>query len=177
MDVYQELISKFRLIVGREISETNPVLNNLTKYKSISLALTEESMYHRSLFSKSFLTRLIDIILAVLIFKYRINPFPHAFDAKNYLGAVSRHSDFRKFDDTLRLIMDCSVEELDSLKRILEKDHQEGILYYGLFASDQALMTCFVETTQQGGHLHFIDGGDGGLAMAARQLKMQMGRN
>ncbi len=174
LDVYQELISKFRLILGREISETNPVLNNLTKYKSMSQALAEESMYHRSWFSKSFLARVIDVVLAVLIFKYRINPVPHAFDAKNYLGSVSRHSDFRKFDDTLRLIMDCSVDEMEGLKRILERSYQEGILYYGLFSSDQALMTCFVETTQQGGHLHFIDGGDGGLAMAARQLKMQM---
>ena len=35
-------------------------------------------------------------------------------------------------------------------------------------------MTCFVDSTQQGEHLHFIDGGDGGLAVAAKQLKSQI---
>ncbi len=174
MNVYQELISKFRLILRREISESNPVLDNLVQYKSVKQALAEELKYHRSCFSKSFLFRLIDIILAVLIFKHRVNPVSHAFDSKQYLESIGTHSDFRKFDDTLRLIMDCSAEELESLKSMLDKSFREGVLFYGLYSSDQALMTCFVETTRQGGHLHFIDGGDGGLAMAAKQLKVQI---
>jgi len=41
--------------------------------------------------------------------------------------------------------------------------------------ADAALMTCLVFDLEESRHLHFIDGGDGGLAMAARQLKAQQG--
>ncbi|MDE2617909.1 MAG: DUF3095 family protein, partial [Burkholderiales bacterium] len=44
-----------------------------------------------------------------------------------------------------------------------------GQVDYGLHSSDHALMTCFVRSMTQ--HVHFVDGGDGGYAMAARQLK------
>ena len=34
-------------------------------------------------------------------------------------------------------------------------------------------MTCFVDGLSDGKHIHFIDGGDGGYAMAAMKLKAQ----
>ncbi len=101
-------------------------------------------------------------------------PYFFLFDASTYKKTINRHSDYRKFDDTLRLIIDSSTEDYEQLQQELEKSYLEGEIYYGLFASREALMTCFVENTSQGEHLHFIDGGDGGLAMAARQLKSQI---
>ncbi len=175
LDVYQELMVRFRAIMGRDIAQTNPVQDNLKKYKSLGQALRDEHRYHASVFSPSFVARVIDIILAVLIFRHGINPVAPWFNARKYLDAISSHSDFRKFDDTLRLIMDCTVEEKEALQNLLEKGRRGGKLFYGMYVSDEALMTCFVEHTGQGGHLHFIDGGDGGLAMAARQMKVQMG--
>ena len=35
-------------------------------------------------------------------------------------------------------------------------------------------MTCYVPSFSDGKHVHFIDGGDGGYAIAAKQLKQQM---
>ena len=35
-------------------------------------------------------------------------------------------------------------------------------------------MTCYVNTVQPGDHIHFIDGDDGGYAMAAKEMKAQM---
>jgi len=43
-----------------------------------------------------------------------------------------------------------------------------------LHESREALMTCFVQKTNQSDHIHFIDGGDGGYALAAVSLKKQM---
>lgn len=174
MSVYETLLERFRSILGRDIADTNPVQENLVKYKSVVEAIRDEASYHQSWFSKSFLVRLLDILLAVLIFKHGINPLGRLFDAVSYKDSISHHSDFRKFDDMLRLIMDCSQDEFDELQSLLEQGFRDGHLYYGLHTSGDALMTCFVETTQQGGHLHFIDGGNGGLAIAARQMKEQM---
>jgi hypothetical protein len=35
-------------------------------------------------------------------------------------------------------------------------------------------MTCYVHDVNDGNHIHFVDGGDGGYAMAARELKAQL---
>jgi len=35
-------------------------------------------------------------------------------------------------------------------------------------------MTCYFHGPEDGQHIHFIDGGDGGYAMAAKQLKAQL---
>lgn len=174
MEVYREVVNQFRAILGRELSKANPVLGNLVNYKTVAQALRDEVKYHKSWFSRSFLIRIADILLAVPMFRHGINPIAPKLNAKNYRDAISGHSDFRKFDDTLRLILDCSHDELVRLQSLLDEGYRAGHFYYGLYASDEALMTCFVETTRQGGHLHFIDGGDGGLAMAARQMKMQI---
>ena len=37
-------------------------------------------------------------------------------------------------------------------------------------------MTCFLQKLEDGKHIHFIDGGDGGYAIAAKQLKAQIKR-
>ena len=39
--------------------------------------------------------------------------------------------------------------------------------------SREALITCLVES-HAGRHLHFVDGSEGGYALAARQLKAQL---
>ena len=38
-------------------------------------------------------------------------------------------------------------------------------------------MTCYVNGLEDGQHIHFIDGGDGGYAVAAKQLKQQLMRD
>lgn len=40
--------------------------------------------------------------------------------------------------------------------------------------TQDSLMTCYVDDINDGGHIHFIDGADGGYAMAAKQLKRQI---
>ena len=73
-------------------------------------------------------------------------------------------------DETLRMVVDCTPAMRAEVERLLEGYHALGTLSYGLHVSDTALMTCFVQN-YNGRHLHFIDGGDGGYAFAARGLK------
>lgn len=37
-------------------------------------------------------------------------------------------------------------------------------------------MTCLLEDTTEGKHIHFIDGENSGYALAAKQLKIQLGQ-
>jgi hypothetical protein len=93
------------------------------------------------------------------------------FRGQNYLRALPSHSDYRKFADSLRMVVDCSMREADGIESILRDSQAAGLIEFGLHKAATALMTCFVSSTDDGGHVHFIDGGDGGYAMAAQELK------
>jgi len=44
-------------------------------------------------------------------------------------------------------------------------------LIYGTWRSSSALMTCMLFDLTQSRHLHLVDGGDGGYALAAKEYK------
>jgi hypothetical protein len=95
------------------------------------------------------------------------------FDGRQYRAEVARNTDFRKFDGTLRMVLDLSDAELAELRELLAKEHAAGRIVYGVHRASAALITCFVRS-YRGDHLHFVDGADGGYALAAKQLKAQL---
>jgi Protein of unknown function (DUF3095) len=94
-----------------------------------------------------------------------------AFDAAAYVSDVADNADFRKFDDGLRMTLDCSPEFADALETRLKA--ASDIAEYGAFRQDHALMTCFVPSISDRGHVHFVDGAGGGYAMAAQAMKLR----
>lgn len=111
------------------------------------------------------------------LFQWALNTFnwrAGAYDGKAYRGALRENSDYRRFDDTLRMVLDCSPDEVAAMEAALVGLRSEGLIAYGLHEADSALMTCLVFNLTDSEHVHFIDGADGGFAMAARQLKQQL---
>jgi hypothetical protein len=96
------------------------------------------------------------------------------FDPLRYRSDVVRNSDFRKFDDGLKMTVDLDPERLRRIEERLERAEREGISSYGLHRQNSALMTCIVATPLQRDHIHFVDGAAGGYAMAANSLKAKM---
>lgn len=94
------------------------------------------------------------------------------FSAEGYVQELSANTDFQKFDDMIRMVRDCSREQKESVLKYLEEQRRAGRLYYGAHFSNEALMTCLV--FQLDNHIHFVDGGGGGYALAAKQLKAQI---
>ncbi|MCE9522289.1 MAG: DUF3095 domain-containing protein [Alphaproteobacteria bacterium] len=99
------------------------------------------------------------------------------FNGRAYNAAHPSHSDYRKFADSLRMVIDCSKYEADGIETILKAARAKNLIEFGLHRATSALMTCFVKTTDDGGHVHFIDGADGGYAMASQELKSQGSSN
>jgi hypothetical protein len=95
------------------------------------------------------------------------------FDGKTYPRELVENTDFRKFDETLRMVLDVSSSEIASVRTYLEQQRVLGRLVYGTHEAASALVTCFVRS-YAGKHLHFVDGDDGGYALAARELKAQL---
>jgi len=102
---------------------------------------------------------------------FRFNQRIGGFDPTIYRRQLVDNTDFRKFDDGLRMTLDCSPEVADELEAILIDAEKDGIVRYGMHRQDAALMTCFVPSATRSDHIHFVDGAMGGYAMAARALK------
>lgn len=93
------------------------------------------------------------------------------FDGRAYARALPAHSDYRKYADSLRMVVDCSHAEADAIEALLAESKAAGAIVFGTHRASEALMTCFVSNTDDGGHVHFVDGADGGYALAAQQLR------
>ena len=91
-------------------------------------------------------------------------------DAKGW-SEVAANSDFRKFDDGLRLPLDCTREQIDRVEAILIPARERGEINFGLHRQSHALMTCLVPSDRPDSHLHFLDGMGGGYAKAAEMME------
>ncbi|SMO72097.1 DUF3095 domain-containing protein [Ruegeria faecimaris] len=93
------------------------------------------------------------------------------FEPGHYKRTVSRNADFRKFDDGLKMTLDCDPATLKQIQTVLEQARKQGSIHYGLHAQDEAMMTCFVPSATRDDHVHFVDGASGGYAQAASAMR------
>lgn len=116
---------------------------------------------------------LIMMMPVMLLLSLVITVFRHGKNngVSNYIESLSRNTDHIKFDETLRMVLDVSEPEYEKILTLLKNMHQKGMIVYGTHLSDEALMTCFIQSLSQ--HIHFVDGGTGGYTMAAVGLKKQ----
>jgi hypothetical protein len=114
------------------------------------------------------------VVLAFTLWAYvvlRLGIKVGNFVPKTYVQQVVENSDFRKYDDGLRMILDCTEELERALTQLLETAATGRIVRYGLHRQDAAMMTCFAPSVMRSDHVHFIDGARGGYASAATALK------
>jgi hypothetical protein len=116
------------------------------------------------------------IYLLIQLQVLAIMPLVGLLKAKlSYIQGIATRSDFQKYDGTYRFVRDLTPEHAANFRTWCEAQHEAGELYFGLWESDTALMTCLLLDDFQ--HVHFIDGGDGGYAMAALELKKQLAQS
>jgi DUF3095 family protein len=114
------------------------------------------------------------VVLARTLFAYVVMRFGikvGGFLPKLYTSEVVENSDFRKYDDGLRMVLDCGEELERALEDRLTAAARGGIVRFGLHRQDAAMMTCFTPSALRSDHVHFIDGARGGYASAATALK------
>lgn len=169
-DVYQIFVSQLNLILVGGFQLANPVQESAMTYRSLKEMISADLKHQSSLLKR--VPRLIDTLFAHLLFGwglYSLFPF-----LKKYVKATASHSDFCKFDDMLRMILDCNAQQSKAITLLCDDLRKRFGICYGIHISNEALMTCYVPGFGDGEHIHFIDGGGGGYAIAAKQLKSQM---
>jgi hypothetical protein len=121
---------------------------------------------------KRFMAKL-NIIFAVImtVLLYRTNLTLGGFNARSYGRELARNTDFRKFDDGLKMTVDINTDQLTKIEACLEEARKKGICKFGLHRQASALVTCIVPSILTSDHMHFIDGAAGGYAQAASKMK------
>lgn len=87
-----------------------------------------------------------------------------------YPTLLREATDYRKFDDVLRMVLSGTTSQRHRLEGYLERRYRDGALTYGVHVSDRAVLTCLVHE-RMGRQVHFVDGADGGYTMAAVAMK------
>jgi hypothetical protein len=103
----------------------------------------------------------------IMTFNVRIG----TFRARHYKEFTSLNTDYRKFQDGLRITVSLGDAELGKLTEFLEDERKAKNLRYGLCVQDSAILTCYVPSVTSDSHFHFLDGAGGGYAQAAENMK------
>ena len=166
---YTDFLTELRKIYRGNLEQSNPVnIEHMSYGKASDMWRKERRHYGTGL---SWL-HLYKFILSFIFLGLRIGK--RFWDFDTYIRSLKSHADHRKFDDMLRMVIDCSEPEREQIESLLRKMKDDNRIFYGTHRSDNALMTCYVQNTSNGNHIHFIDGDDGGYAMAAKELKAQI---
>ena len=172
--VYGIVLKELSAIIGGAVDAGNPVADETLRFRwpPRGLEMEARALVPGGLLWPMRMKLLLESFLQGLANRFDLKIGP--MDAKKYRGELRLNADFRRFDDTLRMVVDCTPDQAKAIEACLaELRGGEGIAY-GVHRSDSALMTCLVFSLEDSDHLHFIDGSDGGFALAARQLKAQL---
>lgn len=175
---YRNILEKIEEIYGQEDC-LNPIAIQNLKLTLNSRKLIKETQVRASnaswLYRQLYLSKIqLETALGSLLMNFKVKT--EELDWGVYKALAIAATDYRKFDDMLRMVISGDRSQREKLTGYLEKNYREGKIVYGLHVADRALMTCLV--FERNGHqVHFIDGADGGYALAAKQMKQRLTNN
>jgi hypothetical protein len=92
---------------------------------------------------------------------------------KKYLKSMVEMSDTLVIDGKINTVISGTAKQRIALQKLLDAMENDGEILYGLNISGASVMSCYVRNLDDG-HIHFVDGADGGYTMAAKVLKAKI---
>ncbi len=169
------IVQKISDVLGHRLQESAPasVLSMKFRWPPRGLELEARATAGHQMFLRRYFA-----VLASSLIQFWCERFDRqagSYNAPVYRDELRSNTDFRKYDGILRMVLDVSETQAEFIEQYLEREHDAGRLVYGVHVADTALMTCLVFSLEQSKHVHFIDGSDGGFAMAAQEFKSRLG--
>ena len=162
---YKEILDTIERIYGDETAR-HPL-----QAKQLQLAHSAKQLRAESAVRQTSVLRL-QILTLMGRFSMHFGVKVGAMEWGNYKANLIATTDFQKIDGVLRMVLSGTQKQRAELERELETRHQSGEIFYGIHVSQAALMTCLV-FAYDGEQVHFVDGAEGGYALAAQSLKAQ----
>jgi len=174
--LYLEILDQIENLIGDE-SHYHPVKPKKLKSAPLKYFRNEAMASSNKTNFFGYLPQLSNILIQQLITTitraFNLNIKAHYFDLKNIKNYNVISSDYRKFDGTLKMVLSTTTKKRKLFIEYLEKLHDQQKIFYGHKISKDALMTCILHSDSER-EVHFIDGADGGYALAAKILKQQI---
>ena len=173
-DVYREVIAKVQEIYGSDDAchplmppamQLAPTLSARQLGNEVGVHAAERGPFGKWLW---LMRARWYVILGWFLMKFGLKTGETDWGA--YKETLFRNTDVRKFNDVYRQILSGNAAQRGALDAWLAGRYAKRELVYGLHVTDRAHMTCLV-FNYSGRHLHFIDGADGGLFLAAKAFK------
>ncbi len=169
---YERIIKQIEQLVHSD----HPITEKALKFSFNPRWLKNE--YRPRTLIKNYFQRLkyiFDLYYRIIIGKFlmRFSIKTGEYNWGDYKQELIVNSDYKKFDDMLRVIISCTEEETEALIKYLDDLEQEGNFTYGIHISEAAIVTCMIKE-YSGLHFHFVDGDNGGYAMAAIHMASKM---
>jgi hypothetical protein len=163
-----EVLKKLHEILDQNFHSAAPVDLERLNWSLVPKTLNAEVKFSGT----AFLKKLLEVIVVNMALRFNFNL--GEFSPQKYKAELVVNSDFKKFDETLRMVLDCSKEQAGKIKEFLKDLHAKKLVFFGTHEADQSLLTCIVQSASTGKHIHFVDGANGGYALAAVELKKQI---
>lgn len=169
-----DVLSNISDILGTDPKNASPTSVDSMKFRWPPSGAKVEALLTagKNSFFKTYLW--VQITSLILFCCNRFEIAVGSYDGATYPDELRANTDYRKYDDMLRMVLDVSEVQANDIDAFLQKSFDEGSLVYGTHRAATALMTCVVFSLEQSEHVHFVDGADGGFAMAAVGFKQRL---
>lgn len=161
------------LVFSKVIRHIDEIYGPPPKRQPISVAkLKLKSSFDR--LSVEMRARIGKIRFFELLKSWLINLYGYIYfqteSGKNYLNRLVEMSDTLVMDGRINTVISGNEIQRVQLLKVLDELEQNGEVLYGVHVSGDSVMSCYVRDLKDG-HIHFVDGAEGGYTQAARQLK------
>ncbi len=161
-EAYSKVISLIDEIYGG-IKKRQPISIDKLKLKTTFNRLSTEMR-----------ARIGKVRFLELIRNWFVNSFGKLYfltaSGKRYLNKLVEMSDTLVMDGKINTVICGSEKQRLALTEKLELLEKSGDIIFGLYVSQESVMSCYVRDLKDA-HIHFVDGADGGYTQAARILK------
>ncbi len=154
--------------IYEQISKIAPHLSFVAQDKS-NIQYSYANFFKETIMKYHGIPRYFNFIFKSIQMFYKTLKF--RLDGKSFVGLndLSTNTDHLKFDNYLRMIIDVEPRQREKVLEYLTSLQDQGKIFFGYHINNEVLLTCYVRSHKD--HLHFVDGGSGGYALAAQKLK------